>query len=240
MGDFKENYGMHSMKRRYLCRGSGLQLWCEALVVMLLVGCAPAMYSVNMKYVPTGNFPKAKVVAQPIALTVAAFEDKRKIEDNVVIGRVFGASGKQVPVLPKAVTPSRAVTEPIREFFRQAGYRVSAESPAWDLNESSINKGWGPILVGGSIDDLEIVCRDSLTITKYTAKVKITVVFADALKGKIFHKVTTESNASLEHVLFSEERLEQQINIALSNAIEKIFEGRDVPGIINEATKRTP
>ena len=239
MEDKKENciYGMKRLHSRIV---SGYRIWCVVFVVTLLVGCAPSLYSVDMKYVPTRTFPKAKGVTQPIALTVAAFQDMRKIEDNMLIGRVIKSNGKQIPVLPRFVRPSKAVTEPIKEFLRQAGYRVATESPAWDLQEASINKGWGTILVGGSIDDLDVVCQESLTVMKYTAKVKLTIYFADTLKGKIFHTVTMDSSASLDHVLFSEERLEQQINTALSDAIEKMFEGRDITNIINEGAKQNP
>jgi hypothetical protein len=225
------------MKRLYSRLLSGYQIWCVVFVVTLLVGCAPTMYSVDMKYVPTRIFPKAQGTAQPIALTVAAFQDMRKIPDNIVIGRVIKSNGDEVRVLPKFVWPSQAVTEPIKEFFRQAGYRVAKESPAWDLQESGINKGWETILIGGSIDALEVVCQNSLTIAKYSAKAKLTIYFADTFKGKIFHTLTADSSASLDHVLFSEEKLEQQLNAALSGAIEKLFEGRDIINIINEAAK---
>ena len=221
------------MKRRYSRLVLGCKIWSMVFVVALLAGCTPFLYSVDMKYVPTRTFSKAPGVDGPIVVTVATFQDSRKIEDKMLIGRVIKAGGKRLPVLPKYVKPSNAVTVPVKEFFRLAGYRVATESPAWDLQESSINKGWGPILVGGSIDELDITCQDSFTITKYTAKVKLTIYFADTLKGKIFHKVTTESSVSLDHILFSEERMEQQLNAALSNAIDKMFEGRDVANIIN-------
>jgi hypothetical protein len=237
MKNFKD-YFKYGMKRPHSRIGSKYQAWCAVFVATLLVGCAPALYSVNMKYVATRTFPTAQGVVQPIALTVAAFQDVRKIADNMLIGRVIKSNGEEIRVLPKFVRPSQAVTEPVKEFLRKAGYRVDTESPAWDLQESGIKKAWQPILVGGSIDDLDVVCRESLTLMKYTAKVKLTIYFADTLTGKIFHTITTDSSASLDHVLFSEERLEQQINIALSGAIEKLFEGRDITNIINEQAKQ--
>lgn len=224
----------YGMKRRYYrLVVAGCKIWSMVFVLALLAGCTPLLYSVDMKYVPTRTFSKTPGVAGPIVVTVAAFQDRRKIEDKMLIGRVIKADGKRIPVLPKYVKPSNAVTAPVKEFFRLAGYRVATESPAWDLQESGINKEWGAILVGGSIDELDITCQDSLTITKYTAKVKLTIYFADTLKGKIFHKVTTESSVSLDHILFSEERMEQQLNAALSDAVEKMFEGRGVANIIN-------
>lgn len=232
MENFK-NYFKHGAKRLHFRIGFKYQTWCVVFAMILLVGCAPTLYSVDMKYVPTRTFPKAQGVTQPIALTVAAFQDVRKVEDNMMIGRVIKPNGEQIRVLPRFIKPSQAVTEPIKQFLRQAGYRVADESPAWDLKEGSINKGWGPVIVGGSIDDLEVVCQNSVTITKYQAKAKLTIYFADTVTGKIFRTLTTDSSTSLEHVLFSEERMEQQINTALAGAIEKLFDGRDITNIIN-------
>jgi hypothetical protein len=233
MEDLKKNciYGTRRRHFPILCR---FQILCLVFVATLFAGCTPTLYSVDMKYIPTRTFLTAQGGTPPIALTVAAFQDMRKITDNIVIGRVIKSNGEEIRVLPKFIRPSQAVTDPIKEIFRRAGYQVATESPAWDLQEASINKLWGPILVGGRIDELEVVCRESLTVKKYTAQVKLTIYFADTLKGRIFHTLTTDSSASLEHVLFSEERLEQQINIALSGAIEKMFEGRDIRNMINE------
>jgi hypothetical protein len=233
MEDFKVNL-KHGMKRSHSRIVSGYQLSCVIVAAVVLAGCAPALYSVDMKYVPTRISPKAQGAPKPIALTVAAFQDMRKIPDKIVIGRVIKPNGEEIRVLPKYVWPSPAVTEPIKEFFRQAGYRVASESPAWNLQESGINKAWEPILIGGSIDALEVVCQNSLTVSKYSAKAKLTIYFADTFRGKIFHTLTTDSSASLDHVLFSEEKLEQQLNTALSGAIEKFFEGSDIVNIINE------
>jgi len=206
-----------------------------ALCLLLLAGCSPALYSVDMKYVPSRVMPRTEGTGEIITVTVAAFEDRRKIDDKMIIGWVVKSDGERIPVLPKFVKPSVAVTSPLKDFLARAGYRISPESPVWDLKEESIRKEWGSILIGGSIDELEVICEDSLTVEKYSAKAKITALFANAQTGKVFYKVTTQSGVSLEHVLFSEERIEQQINAALSDAIEKIFEGPDVAAKIREA-----
>ncbi|MDX9822412.1 MAG: hypothetical protein RBT20_10805 [Syntrophales bacterium] len=206
-----------------------------ALSLLLLAGCSPALYSVDMKYVPSRVMPRTEGTGEIITVTVAAFEDRRKINDKMIIGWVVKSDGERIPVLPKFVKPSVAVTSPLKDFLARAGYRISPESPVWDLKEESIRKEWGSILIGGSIDELEVICEDSLTVEKYSAKAKITALFANAQTGKVFYKVTTQSGVSLEHVLFSEERIEQQINAALSDAIEKIFEGKDIAAKIREA-----
>jgi len=207
-------------------------------LLSMLAGCAPSLYSVDMKYVPSRVMPRTEGTGQIITVTVAEFEDLRKTEDKTPIGWVIKSDGRKIPVLPKFVKPSKAVTSPLKDFLARAGYRISPESPAWDLKEEDIRKEWGSIVIGGSIDELEVVCEDGMTLKKYAAKAKITVLFADAQTKKIFYRITTQSGVSLEHVLFSEERIEQQINAALSDAIEKIFEGKEATAKIREAAGR--
>jgi len=220
--------------------GALLGIFVLALCLMMLAGCAPSLYSIDMKYVPSRVMPKAEGTGEVITVTVAAFEDLRKIEDRMLIGWVIKPDGRRIPVLPKFVTPSKAVTSPLKDFLARAGYRISPESPAWDLREETIRREGGAVLVGGSIDELEVICEDGLTLKKYAAKARITVLFAGVQTGRVFYKVTTQSSVTLEHVLFSEERIEQQINAALSDAIEKIFEGREVATKIREAAGQKP
>ncbi len=238
MESSKEKDRNSGAQHRRAAGGRPGRVWQAALVMLLFTGCVPAIYSVDMNYTPTGAMRSFAKVDQPVPITVAAFVDARKVDDKMQIGRVVKSNDIVVPILPRFMNPSQAVTAPFKEFFRRAGYRVSADSPLWDLKEESIRKEWGTILIGGSIDELEVLCRESVTIKKYTAKVKLTVLFADARSGKIFYKVTTGSSSSLDHLLFSEAKLEEQINSALSDAIEKIFEGKELAEIIRKAAKQ--
>jgi hypothetical protein len=211
-----------------------------ALAFVTIWGCAPALYSVDMKYVPTKPISEMKGSEKKIKITVAAFEDLRTISDTTVIGRVIKPDGQNIPVLPKFVRPPTAVASALKDIFLKAGYQVAADTPRWDLKEESIRKEWGPILIGGSIDELEVICEDKVTITKYRAKAKITVFIANTETGKVFYKVSTHSSVSLEHLLFSEERLEEQINTALSDALEKIFEGNEITAKILDTASGKP
>ena len=65
----------------------------------------------------------------------------------------------------------------------------------------------------------------------------MTLVFADVQKKRIFYRVTSESSSTLDHVIFSEEKLESQINGALSEAMEKALEGPETGRQIREALK---
>lgn len=211
-----------------------------ALTFAVMWGCAPALYSVDMKYVPTKPMPEMKGPEKKIKITVAAFEDLRTISDTTLIGRVIKSDRQNIPVLPKFVSPSMAVASALKDILLKAGYQVAPDIPRWDLKEESIRKEWGPILIGGSVDELEVICEDKMTIKKYRAKAKITVFLANAQTSKVFYKVSAQSSVSLEHILFSEERLEEQINTALSDAIEKIFEGKEITAKILDTASGKP
>lgn len=206
----------------------GLQFIVAVFVYAMIWGCVPALYSVDMKYVPTKSIDEMKGSGKKIKITVAAFEDIRTISDTTLVGRVIKSDRQIIPVLPKYVKPPVAVASAVKDILLKAGYQVVPDIPRWDLKEESIRNEWAPILVGGSIDELEVICEDKVTIKKYRAQAKITVFLANTETRKVFYKVSARSSVSLEHILFSEERLEEQINTALSDAIDKIFEGNEI------------
>jgi hypothetical protein len=57
-------------------------------------------------------------------------------------------------------------------------------------------------------------------------------------KKRIFYRVTSESRSTLDHVIFSEEKLESQINGALSEAMEKALEEPETGRQIRETIKQ--
>lgn len=201
--------------------GSGALL----LLAINLIACAPSLYSINMKYEPTAGLRPADGAKGKFLVTVATFEDSRKIPDKMKIGQVTKVDGGKIPVFPKYVKPKEAVTAGMKEYLGKAGFTISGEKPAWDLKADSLRKEWGDLVIGGTIEDLNVSCEDLMPSKKYRAKAKLTVYFADVKKKWIFYKTTAESSSSLDHVLFSEQRLENQMNGVLSDVIEKIFEG---------------
>jgi hypothetical protein len=207
------------------------------LLLVSAMGCAPKLYSVNMRYEPTKVIPPALTDGRKFSLTVASFIDRRKMEDTLLIGRVIHSDGSSIPVLPSYVKAADAVAAALRELLIQSGYGVSPEKALWDLQENTIRPDWGTILVGGAIDELDVTCLDNLTMKRYSAKARVTLFFADVQKKRILYKVTSESSSSLEHIIFSEDKLEKQINGVLSDAMEKALEGPETGRQIREALK---
>ena len=210
---------------------------CLALLI-LASGCTPQVYNVDMRYQPTKVIPPAVTDGRKYSLTVAAFADQRKMDDTLLLGRVTKSDGSTIPILPKYVKPADAVAGALRGLLFKSGYAVSPDKPAWDLNEGTIRPEWGTILIGGTIDELDVSCLDSLTMKRYTAKARVTLIFADVQKKRIFYRVTSESSSALDHIVFSEEKLEEQINGVLSDAMEKAIEGPETGRRIREALKQ--
>ncbi len=210
---------------------------CLALLI-LASGCAQKIYNVDMRYQATKVIPPAVTDGRKYSLTVAAFVDQRKMEDTLLLGRVTKSDGSTIPILPKYVKPADAVAAALRGLLFTSGYAVSPDKPAWDLNEGTIRPEWGTILIGGTIDELDVGCLDSLTMKRYTAKARVTLIFADVQKKRVFYRVTSESSSSLDHIVFSEEKLEDQINGVLSDAMEKAIEGPETGRRIRETLKQ--
>jgi hypothetical protein len=212
----------------------GLMMFCVS-------GCATtAIYSVNMGYdaqkaiVPSYLKPDQKALQTIIG--VAEFTDVRKIDDSLVIGRVIEKNGMKVLVLPKYIRPTQAVAQGVREYLRKAEYNVSGVVGKWDLREETIPQvANGRILIGGAIEDMEVNCRRDFPTNKYMTKMKLTIYLADMVHKKILYRSTVEATTSLEHVSFSENRMGDQASMALGDAIEKLFEKREVAQKIREA-----
>jgi hypothetical protein len=214
--------------------------WGLLISVFNIIGCAStaSLYSVNMYY----DADKAAIPAylradktSSVVISIAEFTDKRQMDDQLVIGRVVEQDGMKNLVFPKNVTATKAVSKGIKEYLRKAGYKVSDKILQWNLKEETMPKEDFKIIIGGTIDELEISCRRGFPSNSYTANMKLTIVFADVAKGKIIYKSRVESNYSREYVLFSEETLGEQAGIALGDAIEKVFADETVAQKLKEA-----
>lgn len=228
------------MKKMRFHAGIGFVL----LLALVFSGCtAPKLYSVDMNYdaqkalIPSYLKPDQKALQSII--TVAEFVDMRKIDDPLVIGRVTEKDGTRVLVLPKHIRPTFALASGVRHYLRKAGYNVSGVGSRWDLKEESIpQSGSSKIVIGGAVEEMEIDCRRAFPTNTYTTKMKLTLYLADSVNKKILHTATVAGSTSLEHVSFSEERIGNQASAAIADAIEKLFEKREVAQKIRETLER--
>jgi hypothetical protein len=216
------------LKNKLLCIAVlGLPVYCLGII-----GCASRLHSVNLNYDAVGaNIPvylKNDDKGLNSLITIAEFVDTRKVDDPMVIGRVVEKNGMKTLVLPKYTKPTQAVATGIKRYLIKAGYKITGDAGQWDLKEETIPKDNSKLIIGGNIEELELTCRKGFPTDSYKALMKLNIVLADPAKGKILYRSSVESNTLLEHVSFSEARLEEQINIAMGDAIEKFFEDRKV------------
>jgi hypothetical protein len=210
------------------------------LLIFILAGltaCSPAVYQINLKYEPSGQILKPEKSGSDFPITVAMFNDIRKVDDTLVLGRVTTLNGDRIPILPRYKKATEAVTTSIREYLFKSGYNVSKDMPGWDLKEETIGKDRGRILIGGNIDELEIVCEKSFPVKTYQAKAKLSFVLANVSDKRIFYRASVENSNSLQDVSFSEELLEKQINAVLSDALEQMFNDPKMKKTIEEGAK---
>lgn len=214
------------------------------MTVFCLSGCAATgIYSVDMSYnadyatIPSYLKPDKKALQKIIG--IAEFTDVRKIDDPLVIGRVIERNGMKMLVLPRHQKPTQAAAEGIRQYLRKAGFNVSGVGDRWDLKEENIAQtANGTILLGGAIEEMEVECRKAFPTNTYKTKIRLTLYLSDTGSRKILYRSTVEATTSLEHVSFSEDRLGYQAGLALGDAIEKLFEKREVSQKILEVLSR--
>jgi len=210
-------------------------------VVFFLLSCtATTLYTIDMTYSPSHEPPRPVTpLADDITFTVAQFTDTRDIDDKAVVGKVIDSSGKIIRVMPKFALPEEIVASGIRTYLTGLGHTVSDMSPLWKADSEPMDSDWGTILVGGTIDKLSIICRKEIIKKHYEAHVRLTVFFASVKEGRIFHRVSVETNPSLVHVQFTEERLAEQINTALADAIERVMSKETVYEAISENVEKS-
>ncbi len=205
-------------------------------------GCAtsnPILYSVNIRYnaaqavIP--EYLKADERTRNAFITIAEFTDTRQVDDKKIIGQVRERDDSKVPIFPKNVMPAKAVANGIKEYLKKAGYKVADKIVQWDLKEKTMPKGKGKVIIGGSIDELEVACWTGVFSNSYKANVKLTIVIADLAKRKILYTSKVESSSSRDDVSFSEEEIGGQVSTALGDAIKKVFEDEAIAQKIKEA-----
>lgn len=192
------------------------------ILFTVVFSCAPAnLYTITMTYLPSEtSAPEIRKGEQSI--TVAGFIDGRNVDDTMRLGTVIHSNGTSIPVLPKYRRAADVVTDGIKTCISAQGYPHSLQSPSWDLERDSIDTGWGNLLIGGSIDRLEVICRKDSIRKSYQADVTLTIVFADVRNKRIIRTMEATATSSLTHIRFSEGLLGEQISETLTQAIRQV------------------
>ena len=95
-------------------------------------------------------------------------------------------------------------------------------------------EGIGKLLIGGTIEEMEVTCWRGVFTHAYKTNVKLTIVFANPANGTILYRGRVESSSSKDDVSFSEGQIGQRLSAALGDALEKIFKDKDMAQKIKE------
>jgi hypothetical protein len=236
---------MFKLKEKNMEKNCLFVLKIIAVLVLITFGtgisasAATSLYRINIQYsaekavIP--EYLKAEEKTSGAIISVAEFTDMRQVDDKKIIGHVRERDDTRVPVFPNDVTPTKAVANGIKEYFKKAGYKVADKIVQWDLKEETMPKGNSKVIIGGSIEELEITCWTGVFSNSYKTNLKLTIVIADLAKRKILYKSKVESSSSKDAVFFSEAELGGQLSTAMGDAIKKVFEEKAVAQKIKEA-----
>jgi hypothetical protein len=204
------------------------------LISAFISSCAHVSeYTLAIQYVPQKHVPPASARLQNHPITVTMFIDGRTVDNTAYIGEKGGGRSAVIARCAQG-EPSAAAAGALRDFLIRTGYAVSSEMPAWNLAENSISKAWSPLVIGGRIDAFTVTCDTDQPVTRYHAFVKLRLIFADSQRGRILHTTTIESTSGLEHFRCTQEGMQEQINSALSLALEKILDNNYLDNILRE------
>jgi hypothetical protein len=228
------------MKAKYISqtvgnkRGHLSEIVLLMTIMMLLVSCAPVTrYSVNMTSDPVRNVIPAGEHIKGIPLTIALFNDARTIADKATVGKVMKSGNDPIPVVSADLKPVSAVTAGVKSYMVRAGYTISSISPTWDLKPASISRDWGQFLIGGSIDQMEIICEKSAMKANYRTRVILSIYLADITKASIIHTYTVKGDSSREDVNLTDKDIRKHLTIEINNAITDAIEKLIDPLAIN-------
>lgn len=201
----------------------------------------PSRYEIDLHY----DSGKAVIPAQlkaegkmrGVVIAVAQFSDARQVDDKKAVGWVKELDGSKVKVFTKANQPTRIIPDGIKDYLKKAGYKIAAKTVSWDLTEGNLPKGSGKVIIGGAIEEMDITCWTGVFSNDYKINMKLSLVVADAARGKIFYKGHVTVSATRTDTTFSEGQLGYEAGMALGDAIGQMFEGKTVAEKIKEAAQ---
>ena len=204
------------------------------------IAAIPERYNINLVYsgldqVIVPEDLKADAGFRKAVIYVAEFVDARPVADKKIVGHVREIGDAKVPVYLKNDLPARVIANGVKDYLKKAGYNVADKIVPWDLKEDTLPKKGPKIVIGGSLDEMNVSCWTGVFSNDYKAGLKITLVVADAAGRKIAYKGNVSVETTKTDVSYSEGQLGHQADTALAEAIQKLFEGKNIAQKIKQA-----
>jgi len=187
------------------------------LTASLLSACAekgPVLLSINYQ-APEG---KETAVSKKV-VAVSPLKDRRGKSASIIGLRTIHDLQNDLVVQD---TVSKMVTESVQKAFEARGITVK-DAGEWDLTDAGIKKNnTANLLIGGEITALWLESKALMLSTNVKSTVKIKIVVGDMDEKKVIRTINVASTLD-EDILYSNEKLEQELSDALSSAVNQIF-----------------
>ncbi len=203
-------------------KGRAIILFMILSLIPLFLGCAKSrIYLMDVRYIP-----KEKASPTEKMVGVCPFEDTRKEKEEETIGLRHGP-GKKVDVIGlKGISLSESVTGAVEDYFAERGFEVT-DCKGWDRSAEGLDSLPKDLylVVGGRIDSFTLEARSGITGTDTHYMVKIDAFIGQVEKRNVVIR-TVESEPKARKVTFDPDEVDAQLDIILTEVIQKLFEGK--------------
>jgi hypothetical protein len=203
-------------------KGRAIILFMILSLIPLFLGCAKSrIYLMDVRYIP-----KEKASPTEKMVGVCPFEDTRKEKEEETIGLRHGP-GKKVDVIElKGISLSESVTGAVEDYFAERGFEVT-DCKGWDRSAEGLDSLPKDLylVVGGRIDSFMLEARSGITGTDTHYMVKIDAFIGQVEKRNVVIR-TVESEPKARKVTFDPDEVDAQLDIILTEVIQKLFEGK--------------
>ncbi len=211
------------------------------LVALLFTACSSvSVYNVSLNYEPTKQATKPDITLNRVIFIVTEFNDLRDIENKNIVGKVVDTKGKEIPIVSLDKRPSYAFANSLKDVLFRSGLTVAGDIPKWDNKEGSIKKDWGRIVIGGNINEINLVVKDGIATKTYEAKANVRIMVGDTKSLKVFYIPTYESANTVTDITFSEEKAQRNLNAVISTVIDRMMADKELWNKIAENIKKDP
>jgi len=210
-----------------------------ALLPFLFASCSTvSVYNVSLNYEPTKQTSKPDADLNRVVFTVTEFNDMRNLDNKNMVGRVIESKGREIPIVSLEKKPSYAFANAVKDALFKAGFTVAGDIPKWDNKEESIKKEWGRIVIGGNINELELVVKEGIATKTYETKANVKIMIGDVKRSSIFYIPTYESANTVTDITFSEEKAQKNLNTVISIVIDRLMADKDLWNKVLEVIKK--
>lgn len=206
-----------------------------ATICMLLVltGCT-GVRTIDVEYLDTYKAANMFVGYKP-KIAVNEFWDEREKTDAV--GGSQSMYGSNLVSFRSKESPVTIIENAIIQQLKNSGFEVIKTS-GWCLNKEAIPEYLKTdYILGGKLKTFWIKTKPGAFTASVEASVLFDIIIADTENKKILWAGQFKNNRVKEKVLLTNRSIEEPINEALTDSINKIFQNRDIIRVFMHSNK---